>query len=72
MPITSREYKGKSLPTHVKIKPFAGLRKNSTLMFEQIRAIDKKRLREYIGTLDRRFILAAEQALHVSVGMYGL
>ena len=57
------------LPTHTLIKDFDGLDKNSIILFEQIRTIDKQRLREYLGTLDRRFIHCADKALAISIGL---
>ena len=60
-PITSR--------VHTKAKDFDGLDKNSIILFEQIRTIDKQRLREYLGTLDRRFIHCADKALAISIGL---
>lgn len=53
----------------LKIKDFDGLDKNSIILFEQIRTIDKQRLREYLGTLDRRFIHCADKALAISIGL---
>ena len=52
-PITSRVHTKAKLPTHTLIKDFDGLDKNSIILFEQIRTIDKQHLREYLGTLDR-------------------
>ena len=64
-PITSRIHTKAKLPTHTLIKDFDGLDKNSIILFEQIRTIDKQRLREYLGTLDRRFIHCADKALAI-------
>ena len=41
----------------------------SIILFEQIRMIDKRRLREYMGTLDKRFLLAMDKALAISIGL---
>lgn len=68
-PITSRVHTKAKLPTHTLIKDFDGLDKNSIILFEQIRTIDKQRLREYLGTLDRRFIHCADKALAISIGL---
>ena len=68
-PITSRVHTKAKLPTHTLIKDFDGLDKNSIILFEQIRTIDKQRLREYLGTLDRRFIHCADKALALSIGL---
>lgn len=68
-PITSRVHTKAKIPTHTLIKDFDGLDKNSIILFEQIRTIDKQRLREYLGTLDRRFIHCADKALAISIGL---
>jgi len=68
-PITSRVHTKAKLPTHTLIKDFEGLDKNSIILFEQIRTIDKQRLREYLGTLDRRFLDNADKALAISIGL---
>ncbi len=46
-----------------------GLDKNSIILLEQIRTIDKQRLREFVGTLDRRFLNMADKALAISIGL---
>ena len=42
------------LPTHVILRDRKGLEKNSVVLLEQVRTIDKSRLREYVGILDRQ------------------
>ena len=50
--ITSQKEKSK-LPTHIEINAQnCGLAKNSVVLLEQIRTIDKKRLKERMGMLD--------------------
>lgn len=68
-PITSRVHTKAKLPTHTLIKDFDDPDKNSIILFEQIRTIDKQRLREYLGTLDRRFIHCADKAISISIGL---
>jgi mRNA interferase MazF len=46
--ITSRVHTKAKLPTHTAIRDFEGLNKDSIILLEQIRTIDKKRLQEYI------------------------
>ena len=55
--------------THTAIKDFEGLSKDSVILLEQIRTIDKKRLREHIGMLDSQQILTADNALLISLGL---
>lgn len=64
--ITSQVNKAK-LPTHVDITSSSfGLPKNSVVLLEQIRTIDKKRLREKIGHFDADVMRRVEDALKVS------
>lgn len=67
--ITSQINKAK-LPTHIEIT--AGeynLQKDSVILMEQIRTIDKKRLREKIGQLDDELIKKVNEALTISFGL---
>ncbi|MCR3956611.1 MAG: type II toxin-antitoxin system PemK/MazF family toxin [Gudongella sp.] len=67
--ITSQINKAR-LPTHVEItaQDF-GLPKDSVVLMEQIRTIDKKRLREKIGKFDEDMMRKVDQALKISVGL---
>ena len=67
--ITSRLDKAK-LPTHISL-PSAGcgLRKDSVILLEQIRTIDKQRLKECMGEIPREVLLAVDHALEVSFGL---
>lgn len=68
-PITSRHTKAK-LPTHVEVGgSVPRLYPNSIALLEQIRTLDKRRLREHIGTLDPEGIQRIDQALGISVGL---
>lgn len=67
--ITSRVQTKAKLPTHTIINDFEGLDKGSIILLEQIRTIDKKRLQEYLGTLDGRFLPAVDKALAISVSL---
>ena len=58
------------LPTHVEISAENnGLAKNSVVLMEQLRTIDKTRLKERIGTLDSELIPFVNHALGVSLGI---
>lgn len=65
--ITSRKSKT-NLPTHVKIKK-EGLKQTSLVMLEQIRTIDKSRVRERIAALSKYDIKQIDEALKISVGL---
>lgn len=66
--ITSQINKAK-LPTHIEINaPDYGLPKDSVVLLEQIRTIDKKRLREKIGKFDDEMMRLVDDALKISIG----
>ena len=65
-PLTSRMTK-KNIPTHVKIKN--KLAKESIVLLEQIRTINKSELKNYITTLDENNIKDINKAICVSLGM---
>lgn len=67
--ITSQINKAK-LPTHIEISAQEyGLQKDSVILLEQIRTIDKKRLREKIGHLDEELMDRVNEAIGVSFGL---
>lgn len=67
--ITSRIGKTK-LPTHIDIpRVDAGLAKDSIILLEQIRTIDKKRLKEKMGHLDEATMNSVNNAIQVSFGL---
>ena len=69
--ITSQTGKAK-LPTHINIAgASAGLAKDSVVLLEQIRTIDKRRLREHMGRLDRDSMNKIDTAIAVSFGLRG-
>lgn len=66
--ITSRKAKN-SLPTHVSLENVPGLAPTSLLLLEQLRTIDRKRLRGYIGCISKEKMLEVNAALAISVGI---
>lgn len=65
--ITSSQGKAK-LPTHVRVAANQlVLPKNSYILLEQIRTIDKKRLREKIGSVDDKTMDLIDKAIRVSL-----
>jgi len=67
--ITSQINKAK-LPTHVEINALEyGLTKDSVVLLEQVRTIDKRRLREKIGHFDEEKMNKVNDALLISFGL---
>ncbi len=70
--ITSRVSKAK-LPTHIDLTgEGAGLAKDSVVLLEQIRTIDKKRLKEKMGHVDEDTMKSVNSAIEVSFGLGGV
>ena len=67
--LTSQIQKAR-LPTHVFI-PSAGhgLEKDSVVLAEQIRTLDKRRLRERIGALTPKYMEQVSRAIRISLGI---
>lgn len=73
--ITSRTTKTK-LPTHIGVEAMitsenenGGLSRNSVILLEQIRTLDKKRLKEKMGHLDESVMRRVNEAIAVSFGL---
>ena len=65
--ITSRQTKAK-LPTHIEIGEEV-FEKDSVVLLEQIRTVDKSRLKEYVGKLDNRTMDKVNKAISISVAL---
>ena len=67
--ITSKMNKAK-LPTHIEIcTNDYNIMKNSVILLEQIRTIDKKRLREYVCHIDQERMKKIDQAIRISLDL---
>lgn len=67
--ITSQKSKA-NLPTHIQLNAEeSGLSRDSVVLLEQVRTIDKRRLKEKMGRLDERAMNQVDQALSVSFGL---
>jgi mRNA interferase MazF len=67
--ITSRMGKTK-LPTHIEVyADRAGLSRDSVVLLEQLRTLDKRRLKERLGHLDGEMMRAIDNAIAVSLGL---
>ena len=66
--VTSKINKAK-LPTHIELPSAYGLAKDSVILLEQIRTIDKRRLRVHMGHLDDIHMQMVDNAIAVSFGL---
>ena len=66
--VTSKLNKAR-LPTHIELcAEDYGLTKDSVILLEQIRTLDKRRLKERIGALDPALMRRVDVALKISLG----
>lgn len=67
--ITSRRFKA-NLPTHIRVGVTqSGLMRDSIILLEQVRTLDKQRLKEKMGNLDASEMARVDKALSVSLGI---
>ena len=67
--ITSQQNKAR-LPPHIEIEARTyGLSKNSIVLLEQVRTLDKRRLRERMGCLDEKAMQRVDGAIAISLGL---
>lgn len=73
--ITSQTEKAR-LPTHIEVSGEAadgsndcGLQRNSVILLEQVRTLDKRRLRERMGHLDENTMSRVNYAIQISFGL---
>lgn len=72
LPITSRLTKAK-LPTHVELtKVESGLARDSVVLAEQIRTIDKQRLQQKVSSLNDSAMNKINHAMEISMGIDNL
>ena len=68
--MTSRMNKAK-LPTHIEIDSRrCQIMKDSVILLEQIRTIDKQRLKDMIGHLDKERMRSVDEAIRVSLALH--
>ena len=69
--ITSQQSNAK-LPTHIPLHAdTSGLTKDSVVLLEQVRTIDKRRLKEKMGRVDDASMSAINNAISISLGLQG-
>lgn len=67
--ITSR-FQKHSIPTHIQLEQeVRGLRRNSVILLEQVRTIDRMRLKRYIGSLNGSMMQKVDRAILISFGL---
>lgn len=69
-PITSRIWKKRKQPTHCQIGNVKCLNGTSMVLLEQIKTIDKRRIKKYMGKLDKEQMRNVDEYIEISLGLY--
>ena len=67
--ITGRTQTKAKLPTHTEVKDVEGLDRDSIILLEQIRTIDKQRIKNHMGTMPDNIMARVDKALAISLAM---
>ena len=70
-PISTKVQKKQKQPTHCVMRPSSMIRSQSVVLLEQIRTIDKQRIRCYLGKVTQDEILSINQAMRISLALDG-
>ena len=69
--ITGKTQTKAKLPTHTEVKEVEGLDRDSIILLEQIRTIDKQRLKQHMGMMPENIMARVDKALAISVSLRG-
>lgn len=68
-PLSSNVYKKRNLPTHYYLESYA-VPYPSLVLLEQIRTIDKRQVRKYMGKVNREVMEEISECIEKSLGLY--
>lgn len=69
LPMTRRMENMPKLPTHIIVKPFGNMKYKGIIFAEQVKVIDKRRLKKYIDTLPDKYMKKVNHAMEIAVGL---
>ena len=69
-PLTGRRRKKPGQPTHFHLDGVKGMDSPSVVLLEQIRTIDKRRVRTFLGRVNREQMDGINEAIEISLGLY--
>lgn len=69
-PLTSKRWKKRTQPTHYVLNDIAGLDGESIVLLEQIRTIDKCRVKKYLGKISREQMVEVDDVMDISLGRH--
>ena len=70
LPMTKRIENIQKLPTHIIVKPFGNIKYDGIIFAEQLKVIDKRRLKKYIDILPDQYMKEVDHAIEIAVGLY--
>lgn len=69
IPITKRVENNNIIPTHIKIHPFGRMRYEATIMAEQLKVVDKRRLLKRIEILPEIYVNKVNDAIRIATNL---
>ncbi len=69
-PLTAKKDKKPHQPTHYLLNLVKGMDGPSVALLEQIKTIDKRRIRSYLGKISRQQMAGVEEAIEISLGLH--
>lgn len=69
VPFTKRIEDENRIPTHIVVNQFGKMYSKGTIMAEQIKVIDKRKLKHYIDELPKEYIDKVDEAIKIAVGL---
>lgn len=69
IPITKRVEQNNIIPTHIKIHPFGRMRYEATIMAEQLKVVDKRRLLRRIEMLPEIYVNKVNDAIRIATNL---
>ena len=69
IPITKRVENNNIIPTHIKIRPFGRMRYEATIMAEQLKVVDKRRLLKRIEMLPEIYVNKVNDAIRIATNL---
>lgn len=69
-PLTARKDKKPHQPTHFLLNRVKGMDGPSVALLEQIKTIDKRRIRSYLGKINQQQMTGVEEAIEISLGLH--
>ena len=69
VPFTKRIENENRIPTHIIVEQFGKMYYKGTIMTEQIKVLDKRKLKHYIDQLPEEYVTKVNEAMKIAIGL---